>query len=34
APASVVQQARQRAADSLHKRREITLRAAARLAAG
>ena len=34
APASVVQEARSRAADSLHKRREITLRAAARLQAG
>ncbi|WP_025126308.1 isonitrile hydratase [Pseudomonas sp. PH1b] len=34
APASVVQQARQRAAESLHQRREITLRAAARLSAG
>ncbi|WP_414159745.1 isonitrile hydratase [Pseudomonas sp. BNK-45] len=34
APASVVQLARQRTTESLHKRREITLRAAARLHAG
>lgn len=34
APASVVQLARQRTTDSLHQRREITLRAAARLSAG